>query len=113
MKDVNAKECAPEMRLLEVIAEGTETDIAQSRSVKRANLILYDYLRGNCTFDQIMMLSRVLMDIASGYGRTKELGQRMHARIQDLSGGGTYQQERQHGPQIHPSLPKNATGTGD
>ena len=105
--------CAPDLRCEVVIAEDTKTDIARPRSVKRANEILYDYLRGNCTINQIVTLSRVLLDIDCGFGRTRKLGQRLHARIQGPSGGSTYQQEWQHGSQLHPSVPNNETSSGD
>ena len=105
LKDVNVEVCAPEVRREEVIAESTDTDINQARSVKRANGILYDYLRQNCTLDQIVMLSRVLMDVDNAYRRTRTLGQRLHARTQGLGDGGTYQQESQNGSQIHQSQP--------
>lgn len=113
LKDVNAKVCAPELRREEVIAESTETDINQARSVKRANGILYDYLRENCTLDQIVMLSRVLTDVDKGYRRTRTLGQRLHARTQGLGGGGTYQQESQNGSQRYPPQPRNGSNRGD
>ena len=113
LKDVNAKVCAPELRREEVIAEGTKTDIAQARSVKEANGILNDYLRENCTLDQIVMLSKVLMDVDNAYRRTRTLGQRLHARTQGLGGGGTHQQESQNRSQIHQSLPENETSAGE
>ena len=61
-------------------AEGTEIDIAQAKGAKRADGILYDYLRENCTLDQIVMLSKVLMDVDKGcFGRTRNIMNHMHA----------------------------------
>ena len=83
LSNVNAKECAPELRRQEVIAEVTETDIERARDDKSARGVLYDYLHGNCTLEQIMVFSRVLMEVDGGLGRTRDLGQRLDARIQE------------------------------
>ena len=84
LKHVNAKECAPELRQRKVIAKSTETDIARARDDKTARIKLYKHLRKDCTLEQIVVLSRVLMEVDSGFGNTKEVGQRLDARI---SGG--------------------------
>lgn len=82
LNNVNAKECAPELRRQKVIAEGTETDIERARDARKASGILYDHLCRHCTYEQIVVFSRVLMEVDSGYGRMKNVGQRLHARIQ-------------------------------
>ena len=82
LSNVNAKECAPELRRQKVIAEGTETDIERARSARNACGILFDHLRMNCTLKQIVVFSRVLMEADDGLGRTKNVGQRLQARIQ-------------------------------
>ena len=81
LSNVNAKECAPELRRQKVIAEGTETDIERARDARKASGILYDHLCRHCTLEQIVVFSRVLMEVDSGYGRMKNVGQRLHARI--------------------------------
>ena len=49
LKDVNAKVCAPELRREEVIAEGTETDINQAKSVKeQMEYFMTTYVRIAC-----------------------------------------------------------------
>ena len=106
LKNLNAKHCAPELRRQNVIAESTETDIAQAKDAKLARGILYDHLYENCTLDQIVVLSRVLRDVDRGFGRTKEIGQRLHARIQRLDGGGTDRS------QLNPPLSQNKANTG-
>ena len=82
LSNVNAKECASELRRQKVIAEGTETDIERARDARKASGILYDHLCRHCTLEQIVVFSRVLMEVDSGYGRMKNVGQRLHARIQ-------------------------------
>ena len=84
LKNVNAKECAPELRCRHVLAESTETDIERARDAKTACGILYDHLHRQCTLEQIVVLSRVLTEVDSGLGRTKGVGQRLYARIQGI-----------------------------
>ena len=84
LKNVNAKECAPELRRRHVIAESTETDIERARDAKTAGGVLYDHLHRHCTLEQIVVLSRVLMEVDSGFGRTKKVGQRLYTRIQGI-----------------------------
>ena len=86
LNNVNAKECAPKLRRRHVIAESTETDIERARDAKTAGGILYDHLRRNCTLEQIVVLSKVLMEVDSGLGRTKDVGQQLYARIQANTG---------------------------
>ena len=78
---VDAKECTSELRRQKVIAESTETDIERARSARKACGILFDHLCRHGTLEQ-MVFSRVLMEVDSGYGRMKNVGQRLHARIQ-------------------------------
>ena len=80
LSNVNAKECASELRRQKVIAEGTETDIERARDARKASGILYDHLCRHCTLEQIVVFSRVLMEVDSGYGRMKNVGQRLHVR---------------------------------
>ena len=75
LSNVNAKECAPELRRQKVIAEGTETDIERARDARKASGILYDHLRVNCTLKQIVVFSEVLMVADGGLGRTRDVGQ--------------------------------------
>ena len=75
LSNVNAKECAPELRRQKVIAESTETDIERARDARKASGILYDHLCRHCTYEQIVVFSRVLMEVDSGYGRMKNVGQ--------------------------------------
>ena len=82
LSNVNAKECAPELRRQHVIAECTETDIDRARDVRTGNGILYDHLRRQCTLEQIAVFSRVLMQADGGFGRTRDVGQRLHSKIQ-------------------------------
>ena len=91
LKNVNAKECAPELRRRHVIAESTETDIERARDARTARGILYDHLLRNCTLEQIVVLSRVLMEVDRGFGKTKEVGQQMYARINGADASGTGQ----------------------
>ena len=106
LKNVNAKECAPELRRRHVIAESTETDIERARDARTARGILYDHLLRNCTLEQIVVLSRVLMEVDSGFGKTKEVGQQMYARIQGAGASGTGQNVGQAigESQLHPSV---------
>ena len=84
LKNVNAKECAPELRRRHVIAESTETDIERARDARTARGILYDHLHRQCTLEQIVELSKVLMEVDGGLGRTKRVGLRLYTRIQGI-----------------------------
>ena len=107
LSNVNAKTCAPELRRQGVIAASTETDIEQAKDARSACGILYDHLCQNCSFNQIVMLPTVLMGVDEGFGRTKEVGQRLHMRIHGIDPGGSDQQLSPH------PLPMNTTNTGD
>ena len=112
MNNVNAKECAPELRRQKVIAEGTETDIERARDARKASGILYDYLRMNCTLEQIVVFSRVLMEVNDGVGRTKNVGYRLHAKIQE---GGAVASDQKVSPDespLNPSTHKAEVNTG-
>ena len=112
LSDVNAKECAPELRRQKVIAEGTETDIERARNARKACGILYDHLCRHCTLEQIMVFSRVLMEADDGLGRTRDVGQRLHARIQE---SGTVAIDKTVSPDVsplHPSPLKTEVNTG-
>ncbi len=112
MSNVNAKECAPELRRQKVIAESTETDIERARDARKASGILYDHLCRNCTYEQIVVFSRVLMEVDDGYGRTKNVGYRLHARIQE---GGAVASDPKVSPDespLHPSTHKAEVNTG-
>ena len=91
MSNVNAKECAADLRRQHVIAESTEIDIERARDVRAANGILYDHLRRQCTLEQIAVFSRVLMQADSGFGKTRDVGQRLHERIKDTGAVATEQ----------------------
>ena len=82
LNNVNAKEHAAELRRLKVIAESTETDIERARNARMASGILYDHLYRHSTMEQIKDLSRVLKEADSGFGRTREVGERLYKRIQ-------------------------------
>ena len=71
---MNAKRFAPNLRRQGIIAEVTETDIDRAKDSETANEILYDHLHKDCTSDQILLLSRVLMDVDAGFGNTRQLG---------------------------------------
>ena len=109
---VNAKSCAPELRRQKVIAESVETDIAQAKDKKTACGILYDHLCQECTFEQIVGLSKVLMEVDGGFGKTREVGQRLHERVLGIRGGGTDRQVSLHRSHLPLPLPKNETNTG-
>ena len=109
LSDVNAKECAPELRRQKVIAESTETDIERARDARKASGILYDHLRMNCTLEQIVVFSRVLMEADGGLGRTRDVGQRFHARIQESARD---QKESPDESPLHPPPPNGAESTG-
>ena len=107
LRNVNAKTCAPELRRRGVIAASTETDIERAKDPRSACGVLYDHLCQNCSFKQIVMLSTVLMEVDDGFGRTKEVGERLHMRINGSDPGGSDQQLSLQ------RLPKNITSTGD
>ena len=113
LNNVNAKECARELRIQEVIAETTETDIERARDARMACIILYNHLRKNCIFKQIVVLARVLMEVDSGLGKTREVGQRLYARIQGVDASGTDQKVDSDEPPLHPSAPKTEAHTGN
>ena len=100
LSNVNAKECAPELRRQKVIAEGTETDIEQAKDAGKARGVLYDHLQLNCTLEQIVVFSEVLMKADGGRGRTRDVGKRLHARIQE---SGTVASDRKESPENHHS----------
>ena len=81
LDNVNAKECAPDLRRQHVIAASTETDIKLAKDAREARGILYDHLCSHCTLEQIVTFSKVLMKANGGYGRTREVGQQLYARI--------------------------------
>ena len=89
LSNANAKEYAAELRRQKVIAESTETDIKGARDARTANGILYDHLQTHSTMEQIRDLSRVLKNADSGFGRTKEVGERLYKRIQGTEAGAT------------------------
>ena len=109
LNNVNAKECAPELRRQGVIAESTETNIEQAKDARKARGVLYDHLHMNCTLEQIMMFSEVLMKADDGLGKTRHVAQRLHARIQESSA--VDKKLSPNESQLHPSPPK-AEGTG-
>ena len=115
LNNVNAKQCAPELRRQKVIAQGIATDIGRARDAKMASGILYDHLYEDGTLQQIKMLSTVLMDVDAGFGKTREVGLRLHARIQGLDSSETEQQKHPHGSQQLPSLSdrENEANKGD
>ena len=109
LNNVNAKECAPELRRQKVIAEGTETDIEQAKDARKARGVLYDYLRMNCTLEQIIVFSRVLMEADAGLGRTRDVGKQLHARIQESARGQTVSPDESP---LHPPTSKYAAHCG-
>ena len=111
LSNVNAKECASELRRQKVIAKSTETDIERARDPRKASGILYDHLHMNCTLEQIVVFSEVLMGADGGYGRTKDVAQRLHARIQKSGAVASVKKLSPNESQLHPSPPK-AEGTG-
>ena len=113
LNNVNAKECAPELRRQRVIAESTETDIERARGVRKASGILYDHLRMNCTYEQIVVFSQVLMKVDDGLGKTKNVGYRLHARIQESGAVASEQKVSQDESQLHPATPKVEVKTGN
>ena len=113
LNNVNAKECAPELRRQGVIAVSTETKIARAKDKKTACGILYDHLLEECTFEQIVMLTKVLMEVDCGFGRTREVGQRLHERVLGIHGGGTDRQVSLHRSQLPLLLLKNEASTGN
>ena len=90
-----------------VIAASTETDIERAKDPRSACGVLYDHLCQNCSLKQIVRLSTVLMEVDDGFGRTKEVGERLHMRINGSDPGGSDQQLSLQ------RLPKNITSTGD
>ena len=112
MNNVNAKECAPELRRQKVIAESTETDIERARDAKKASGILYDHLRRNCTLEQIVVFSRVLMEADDGLGNTRDVAQRLHARIQESDAVASVKKLSPNESQLYPSPPKAEVNTG-
>ena len=112
LSNVNAKECAPELRRQKVIAEGTETDIKQAKDAGKARGVLYDHLCTNCTLEQIVVFSEVLMKADGGYGRTRDVGKRLHARIQESGAVGSVQKESPDESPLHPPPSKGAESTG-
>ena len=112
LSNVNAKECASELRRQKVIAEGTETDIKQAKDAGKARGVLYDHLCMNCTLEQIVVFSEVLMKADGGYGRTRDVGKRLHARIQE---SGAVASDRKVSPDespLHPPPLKAEVNTG-
>ena len=91
MEDVNAKECAPELKQKNLIAESTATGIAEAKDAQTARRILFDHIHENSTSDQIVQFSRVLMRVDAAFGKTRKVGERLHAEIQGLVAGGTDQ----------------------
>ena len=91
LKDVNAKECAPELKQKNLIAESTATGIAEAKDAQTARRILFDHIHENSTSDQIVQFSRVLMRVDAAFGKTRKVGERLHAEIQGLVAGGTDQ----------------------
>ena len=108
---MNAKECAPELRRQHVIAESTETDIERARDTKTASGILYDHLYRNCTVEQIVLFSKILTEVDGGFGRTRQVGQQMSARMQG-TGSGSASTQQNMGPyesQLHSIPPQVPT----
>ena len=112
LSNVNAKECAPELRRQKVIAESTKTDIERARDARNACGILFDHLRMNCTLEQIVVFSRVLMEVDGGYGRTRDVGKRLHARIHESGAVASSQKESPDESQLRPSPPKATENIG-
>ena len=54
LSNVNAKECAPELRRQKVIAEGTETDIERARDARKKHV---EYFMTTCV--RIVPMSRL------------------------------------------------------
>ena len=112
LSNVNAKECAPELRRQKVIAEGTETDIEQAKDARKARGVLYDHLQLNCTLEQIVVFSEVLMKADGGHGRTRDVGKRLHARIQESGAVASDRKESPDESPLHPPPPKAEVNTG-
>ena len=113
LNNVNAKSCATELKHQLVIAESIEAKITQAGDARLARGVLYDHLCQDCTFEQVVELSRVLMGVDRGFGKTREVGRRLYTRIQEIHDGVTDWQVSLHGSQ--PQLPKlkNNASTGD
>ena len=109
LSNVNAKECAPELRRQKVIAEGTETDIEQAKDAGKARGVLYDHLQLNCNLEQLVVFSEVLMKADGGHGRTRDVGKRLHARIQEIARDQTVSPDESP---LHPPPPKAEVNTG-
>ena len=112
LSNVNAKECASELRRQKVIAESTKTDIERARDARNACGILFDHLCMNCTLEQIVVFSRVLMEADDGFGRTRDVGKRLHARIHEGGAVASSQKESPDESQLRPSPPKAAENIG-
>ena len=113
LSNVNARECAPELRWQRVIADGTETDIERAKGARKACGILYDHLCRHCTLEQIVVFFRVLMEVDGGYGRKRDVGQQLHTRIQE---SGTVAREKTVSPDVsklHLSPPKAEVNIGN
>ena len=109
LSNVNARECVSELRHRKVIAESTKTNIEQAKDARKASGILYDHLRMNCTLEQIVVFSEVLMEADDGLGRTKNVGYRLHARIQEIARDQTVSPDESP---LHLSTPKAEVNTG-
>ena len=113
LNNVNAKECAPELRREGVIAVSTQTEIDRAKDKKTACGILYDHLLEECTFEQIVMLTKVLMEVDCGFGKTREVGRRLHESVLGIHGGGTDRQVSLRRSQLPLLLSKNEGSTGN
>ena len=112
LSNVNAKDCAPELRRQKVIAEGTETDIKEAKDSRKARGVLYDHLQLNCNLEQIVVFSEVLMEVDGGHGRTRDVGKRLHARIQRSGAVARDQTLSPDESALHPPPPKGVESTG-
>ena len=112
LSNVNAKECAPELRRQKVIAEGTENDIEQAKDARKARGVLYDHLQLNCNLEQIVVFSEVLMEVDGGHGRTRDVGKRLHARIQESGAVASDRKVSSGESPVHPPPPKAEVNTG-
>ena len=112
LDEVNAKECAPELRRRNVITQVTETDIEQAKDARKARGVLYDHLQQNCNLKQIVVFSEVLIEADRGLGKTRDVGKRLHARIQESGAVASDQKVSPDESPLHPPLPKTEVNTG-
>ena len=83
IRDMDAKEIAVTLKQERVIPEGIATDIANARSKKKANEVLYDHLYSQASEDDLKRLFKLCSE-EEGYSKMNAFGKDMLEELEQI-----------------------------